>query len=74
MKRARATWAMVLTTRVVCDKEGNGNGSKSNGDKGGGQATATGATATKKGNNNQPATGSTKVGGGWQESIDEATT
>ncbi len=28
----------------------------------------------KKANNNQPATGSTKAGGGWQESIDKATT
>ncbi len=25
-------------------------------------------------NNNQPATGSTKAGGGWRESVDEATT
>jgi hypothetical protein len=28
----------------------------------------------QKANNNQPATGSTKAGGGWQESINEATT
>jgi hypothetical protein len=28
----------------------------------------------QKGNNNQPATGSTKAGGGWQESANEATT
>jgi hypothetical protein len=28
----------------------------------------------QKANNNQPATGSTKAGGGWRESADEATT
>jgi hypothetical protein len=28
----------------------------------------------QKANNNQPATGSTKAGGGWRESVDEATT
>ncbi len=28
----------------------------------------------QKANNNQPATGSTKVGSGWQESVDKATT
>jgi hypothetical protein len=28
----------------------------------------------QKANNNQPAMGSTKAGGGWQESIDKATT
>jgi hypothetical protein len=28
----------------------------------------------QKANNNQPAMGSTKAGGGWRESVDEATT
>jgi hypothetical protein len=32
---------MALVTRVVCDKEGNGDGGKSNGDKGGRRAMAT---------------------------------
>ncbi len=32
---------------VACDKEGEGDGSKSNGDEGGGQATATRAMATE---------------------------
>jgi hypothetical protein len=35
------TRRMALATRVVCDKECNGNGYKSNGDKCDGQATAT---------------------------------
>ncbi len=74
MKRVRAARAMALATRVGCNNEGNDNGGKSNGDKGGGQATATRAMATEKANNNQPATGLTKAGGGWGESIDEATT
>jgi hypothetical protein len=73
-KRARAARAMALATRGACDKEGNGNGSKSDGDKVGRQVTATRAMATEKANNNQPATGSTKADGGWQESIDKATT
>ncbi len=30
-----------VTTRVACDKEGNGNGCKSNGDEGDGQASTT---------------------------------
>ncbi len=33
-KMARKVRAMVTTMRVVCDKEGDGDGSKSNGDKG----------------------------------------
>jgi hypothetical protein len=65
---------MASATRVACNKEGNGNGGKSNGDRGGGQATATRVMAMEKANNNQAATGLTKAGGGWQESIDEATT
>jgi hypothetical protein len=32
------------------------------------------AMATEKANNNQSAMGSTKLGSGWQESVDEATT
>ncbi len=65
---------MTTATRVVYDKEGDGNGGKSKGDEGGGGATATRAMATEKANNNQPTTGSTKVGGGWRESTDKATT
>jgi hypothetical protein len=61
-------------SRVACDEEGDGDGGKSNGDEGGGQATATRAMAMDKANNNQPATGLAKAGGGWQESVDEATT
>jgi hypothetical protein len=61
-------------SRVACDEEGNGDGGKSNGDEGGGQATATRVMAIEKVNNNQPATGLAKVGGGWRESVDEATT
>ena len=38
---------MALATRVVCDKEGDGDGGKSDGDKGGGRATATRAMATE---------------------------
>jgi hypothetical protein len=64
---------MALATRVACKEEGNGNGGKSNDNKGGRQAMATKAMATEKANNNQPATGSTKAGGGWKESINEAT-
>jgi hypothetical protein len=73
-KRVRVARAMALATRVACDREGNGDGGKSYGDKGGRQATAMRAMATEKANNNQPATGLTKAGGGWQESIDKATT
>ncbi len=61
-------------SRVACNEEGNGDGGKSNGDKGGGRAMATRAMAMEKANNNQPATGLAKAGGGWQESVDEGTT
>ncbi len=61
-------------SRVSSDKEGDGNGGKSNGNEGGGQATATRAMAMEKANNNQPATGLAKAGGGWQESVNKATT
>jgi hypothetical protein len=64
---------MALATRVACDKEDDGDGGKSNGNKGGGRATATRAMAMDNANNNQPATGLTKAGGGWQESVDKAT-
>jgi hypothetical protein len=47
MKRARAARAMASATRVVCNKEGDGNGYKSNGDKVGRRATATRAMATE---------------------------
>ncbi len=46
MKRARAARVMTPETRVVCDKEGNGNGGKSNGNEGGEQATAMRVIAT----------------------------
>jgi hypothetical protein len=65
---------MALAMRVACDKEGDGDGSKSVGNKGGRQATATRAMATEKANKNQPVRGSRKAGGGWQESADKATT
>jgi hypothetical protein len=39
---------MASATRVVCDKDGNNNGSKSNGDEGDGQVTAARAIATMK--------------------------
>ena len=61
-------------SRVACNKEGDGNGGKSNGNKGGGRARATRAMAMEKANNNQPATGLTKAGGSWQESVNETTT
>ncbi len=60
--------------RVACDKEGDGDGYKSDGNKGDGQATATRVMVMVTENNNQPATGATKAGGGWQESIDKAIT
>jgi hypothetical protein len=37
----------MVSTKVVCDEEGEGNGSKSDGNEGGGQATATRAIATE---------------------------
>jgi hypothetical protein len=59
---------------MACDEEGDGDGGKSDGDEGGGRATATRVMAMEKANNNQPATGLAKAGGGWRESVDEATT
>jgi hypothetical protein len=38
---------MALLTRVACDKEGDGDGSKSDGDEGGGRAMATRAMVTE---------------------------
>jgi hypothetical protein len=61
-------------SRVACDKEGNGKGSKSDGNEGGGQAMATRVMAMEKANSNQPVTGLAKLGGGWQESVDKVTT
>jgi hypothetical protein len=52
-------------SRVACNKEGDGNGSKSDGNKGGGRATATRAMVMEKANNNQLATGLAKAGSGW---------
>ncbi len=60
--------------RVACNKEGDGDGYKSDDDEGDGQATAMRVIVTVKANNNQPATGATKVGSGWQESIGKAIT
>ncbi len=37
----------MTSTRVACDKEGEGDGGKSDGDEGGGLATATRAMATE---------------------------
>jgi hypothetical protein len=49
-------------------------GNDDNGDKGGGQATATRAMVMEKANNNQPAMGLAKAGGGWRKSVNKATT
>jgi hypothetical protein len=65
---------MALATRVACGEEGDGDGGKSDGYEGGGRATATRAMVMEKANNYQPATGLTKAGGGWRESVNEATT
>jgi hypothetical protein len=65
---------MALATRVLCNKEGNGNGGKKDGINGSRQATATRAVVMEKANNNQPAMGLKKAGGGWQESVDTGTT
>ncbi len=37
----------MVSTRVACDKEGEGDGRKSDGDEGGGRATVTRAMATE---------------------------
>ncbi len=68
------TRAELGFSRVACDEGGDGDGGKSAGDEGGGRATATRAMAMEKANNNQPARGLAKAGGGWRESVDEATT
>jgi hypothetical protein len=65
---------MVLATRVACNKEGNDDGGKIDCNKGGRQAMAMRAIRMEKTNNNQPAMVSTKAGGGWQESVNKATT
>jgi hypothetical protein len=65
---------MELMTRGVCGEGGNGDGYKSDCDEGDGQATAMRVMVTAKANSNQPATGATKVGSGWQESGEEAIT
>ncbi len=63
MKRARATTRrMVVATRVACNEEGDGNGSKSDGDKGGGRATAMRAMATE---GKQQSTSDGIDKGGW---------
>ncbi len=49
----------------ACGEEGDGDGGKIDGYEGGGRATATRAMVMEKANNNQPATGLTKAGGGW---------
>jgi hypothetical protein len=45
-KRARATRAMALATRVLCDNEGDGSSNKGNGDEGGRQVAMTKVMAT----------------------------
>ncbi len=62
MKRARAARAMALT-RVACDEEGEGDGSKSDGDEGGGRAMATRAMAT--GGEQQSTSDGINKGGWW---------
>ncbi len=61
-------------TRVACNKEGDGNGYKSDGNEGDGQTTAMRVMVTAKANNNQPARGATKVGGGWRKSVNKVIT
>ncbi len=70
----RVAQAMASATRVACGEEGDGDGGKSDGYEGGRRATATRAMVMEKANYNKPATGLTKAGGGWRESVDEATT
>ncbi len=55
MKRVMATAARAMATRVVGERQRQGQW-------------------RQKTNNNQPATGSTKAGGGCRESVKEATT
>ncbi len=89
-KRVRMARAMVTAMRVPVDEEGKGGTGHGVGNERAtkrAMATAARAMVTRgagkprqqgqwqqKANNNQPSTGSTKVGGGWQESVDEATT
>ncbi len=89
-KRARMARAMVTAMRVPVDEEGEGGTGHGVGDERAAKramATAARAMATRvagerrrggrwqqKANNNQPVTGLTKVGGGWRESVDKATT
>ncbi len=62
-KRARGTTRrMVVATRVVCDKEGDGNGGKSDGHEGGGQARAKRVMATE---GEQQSTSNRINKGGW---------
>jgi hypothetical protein len=63
MKRARVAWAMALAMRVVCDKEGNGNGGKSDGNEGGGRVTATRLMATE--GKQQSTSNGINKGGRW---------
>ena len=63
MTRARAmTRRMTLVTRVVCNKEGNGNGYKSDGNEGDRRATATRAMTTE---GEQQSTSDGIDRGGW---------
>jgi hypothetical protein len=63
MKRARAARAMASATRVVCEKEGDGNRYKSNCNKVGKRATATRAMATE--GEQQSTSNGTDKGGRW---------
>jgi hypothetical protein len=54
---------MTLATRVVCNKEGNGDGGKSNGNKGGRRATATMAMVIE--GKQQPTSDGINKGGWW---------
>jgi hypothetical protein len=53
---------MAVATRVMCNKEGDGDGSKSDGDEGDGRATAIRAMATE---GKQQSTSNNINKGGW---------
>ncbi len=53
----------MVSTRVACDKEGEGDGSKSDGDEGGGRVTATRAMATE--GKQQSTSNGINKGGRW---------
>ena len=53
----------MASTRVACDEEGEGDGSKSDGDEGGGRAMATRAMATE--GKQQSTSNGINKGGQW---------